>query len=478
MTKLRIRNGPMAGRERTIEDQPLTIGRDAEAGIQILDRSASRFHAEVFPVGGMFFVRDLKSKNGTFVNDERLEDEELLREADVIKIGTTELVFEPGIALTDDDSSDRIAYSEDNDMLSNTLEFRIDDLSDLQDEHDQHPLRSTAESDNLRILYHVGKLIGKSENHEVTAKVLDFLLEAMPAETALIFLRNRQTGRLHPSTVRSTVPHANPVISRTIIRRTVNENRAFFTANALEDTRIDRKDSIVSQGIRSVVCVPLTVAGQTRGVLYVSRGIGDSPFEQTHMEVLSACSVQLGLAFQAADQRRRQQLMMWNSLASMMQAMEYRSGRQGTGERTAQAATALARALRLSPEATWRLQVAGLLHHLVDLCAPADDDAARAMLFELLGDNQTLSAVLPLIRNCHERLDGTGPLGVGEEDLDTEDRILAVAVAFEERTAENSQADIMAIIDRLVSDRGYDDQIAGQLKGCHIDNSLYQDIVI
>ena len=71
MYKLRIRNGPYAGRERTLAADPVTIGRDAEASVQILDRSASRFHAEVFPVGGMYFVRDLESKNGTYVNDER-----------------------------------------------------------------------------------------------------------------------------------------------------------------------------------------------------------------------------------------------------------------------------------------------------------------------------------------------------------------------------------------------------------------------
>ena len=45
MSKIRIANGPYRGREKSLVDKSLTIGRDAEAGIQILDRSASRFHA-------------------------------------------------------------------------------------------------------------------------------------------------------------------------------------------------------------------------------------------------------------------------------------------------------------------------------------------------------------------------------------------------------------------------------------------------
>ena len=88
MSKIRIRNGPYANREVTLGEAAVTIGRDAEAGMPILDRSASRFHAEVLPVGGMFYVRDLDSKNGTYINTDKLEDEELLREGDVIKIDT------------------------------------------------------------------------------------------------------------------------------------------------------------------------------------------------------------------------------------------------------------------------------------------------------------------------------------------------------------------------------------------------------
>ena len=187
MSKIRIANGPYRGREKSLGDKSLTIGRDAEAGIQILDRAASRFHAEIFPVGGMFFVRDLESKNGTHINDDRLGDEELLREGDVIKIGTTELVYESGSALSDD-SSARIAYQEDPDMLSNTLEFRVDELSDIDEIADEQPAHDGARG--LRILYQVGRLLSDSGDLvDKEAKVLDFLVSGMPAECALIFKR-------------------------------------------------------------------------------------------------------------------------------------------------------------------------------------------------------------------------------------------------------------------------------------------------
>ena len=271
------------------------------------------------------------------------------------------------MALTDEDSSERIAYADDADMLSNTIEFRIDDLTDIEDEI---AADNSKESRSLQMLYQVGRILGKGFDQSTGAKVLDYLIKAMPAESALLFLRERSSGKLTPQIVRTLNQSHGPVISRTIIRRTVSENRAFFTADAQDDTRFDRKDSAIQKGIRSVLCVPMSIAGQTRGVVYLSRGIGEEPFEQADMELLSACAVQLGLAYQAADEQRRHQKTLWNALSAMVKALEARSDRIGTGERTARAATAIAKRIKLPPAAAWRLSLAGLLSHLAECAAP------------------------------------------------------------------------------------------------------------
>src|SRR6185503_19795757 len=53
---------------------------------------SSRQHAELFRIGELYFVRDLSSRNGTFVNDRRIT-EVVLREGDQIRIGATVLLF-------------------------------------------------------------------------------------------------------------------------------------------------------------------------------------------------------------------------------------------------------------------------------------------------------------------------------------------------------------------------------------------------
>lgn len=468
MSKIRIVNGPYRGREKSLGEKSLTIGRDAEAGIQILDRSASRFHAEIFPVGGMYFVRDLDSKNGTYVNDDRLGDEELLREGDVIKIGTTELVFESGAALADD-SSARIAYQDDPDMLSNTLEFRVDELSDIDEIADEEPAKDSARG--LRILYQVGRIL--SDTGDITdkeAKVLDLLIAGMPAESALIFKREAATGKLVPTTVRTSAPAVQPVISRSIIKKTFAENKALHSANASEDERFERHASVVQKGIRSVICVPLSIGGHTRGVLYLARGVGANAFDQMDLEFVSACAIQLGLAQHAAEQSRKHRVATRQVMSALVQALEQRSGSIGAGDRCARTCIALAEASHLSTNARERVRKAGLLHHLDKLMAVNRDQALT-----LLESVEDLEQVLPLLRQAKERLDGSGPLGLKDGDLDLESRIVAVAVAFESRTAADPGADATVSIEAVMEEPGLDSTLTHLLQSCHLDGSLYQN---
>src|SRR4051812_29648482 len=94
MPQIRVKNGKQKGKVLSLNGQErLLIGRDNSCGLQILDQGVSREHAEIFRVGEMVFIRDLGSRNGSFVNDERIE-EELLREGDVVRVGNTQLLFE------------------------------------------------------------------------------------------------------------------------------------------------------------------------------------------------------------------------------------------------------------------------------------------------------------------------------------------------------------------------------------------------
>ncbi|MFW6070532.1 MAG: FHA domain-containing protein, partial [bacterium] len=65
----------------------LTVGRDSDNDIVLDNPTVSRFHAQLERVGQRFRVRDLRSSNGTFVNDRRIEGEVWLDADDVVRIG-------------------------------------------------------------------------------------------------------------------------------------------------------------------------------------------------------------------------------------------------------------------------------------------------------------------------------------------------------------------------------------------------------
>src|SRR4051795_7136649 len=72
----------------------LSIGRSSDADVRIEDRFASGVHARVYSRGPSYYVEDMNSTNGTFLNGARLDGEARLGDLDAIRIGDTEFRFE------------------------------------------------------------------------------------------------------------------------------------------------------------------------------------------------------------------------------------------------------------------------------------------------------------------------------------------------------------------------------------------------
>lgn len=71
---------------------PVVLGRSRTCDLRLPSGDASRRHAEIVPVTGGYLVRDLGSTNGTFVNGERVEQQQL-RPGDRIRIGSSTILF-------------------------------------------------------------------------------------------------------------------------------------------------------------------------------------------------------------------------------------------------------------------------------------------------------------------------------------------------------------------------------------------------
>ena len=75
------------------EDSAASVHHDL-ADVRIEDRYASGVHARLYSRGASYYVEDMNSTNGTFLNGGRLEGEAELKDLDQIRIGGTEFRFE------------------------------------------------------------------------------------------------------------------------------------------------------------------------------------------------------------------------------------------------------------------------------------------------------------------------------------------------------------------------------------------------
>lgn len=85
--KLKIMDGAQAGRELKITKNKFMVGRADDCHLKPHSDQISRYHCCILNEDGFITVRDLGSKNGTFVNDERISGEVELNNGDVLVVG-------------------------------------------------------------------------------------------------------------------------------------------------------------------------------------------------------------------------------------------------------------------------------------------------------------------------------------------------------------------------------------------------------
>lgn len=89
-----MQRGPSAGARFLLDADRTSAGRSTSADIFLDDVTVSRKHAEFVRDGGQFWVRDVGSLNGTYVNRERIE-QVALRSGDEVQIGKFRMTFHP-----------------------------------------------------------------------------------------------------------------------------------------------------------------------------------------------------------------------------------------------------------------------------------------------------------------------------------------------------------------------------------------------
>ncbi len=301
-------------------DQELTIGRGYSNLLRLEGDEISRVHAIVFRQGDGYLVRDLDSKNGVFLNGQRVGVSEL-RAGDKLQVGKFTLLFEPA-PVPSHQSSDRfkrkvsaapIEANEDEDPFARSQLFSgsgsgsgaaagngfgglRDEVSFFTREEMSKLVRQAGvslpaevlelEAEALRRVVsgavdQGGDGVGEMSMAEL---ILTGLSEAMGASGGVIVLAGGAEGVFSPVAI---YPRGDDVaVNRVVMREGFSQRRAVLCP-VTGDSGLFRDSSTVQRGrIYTLLSVPLEGPEGEPGLLYLDRkGDSSEPFSMVELVV-------------------------------------------------------------------------------------------------------------------------------------------------------------------------------------------------
>ncbi|MCC6419638.1 MAG: FHA domain-containing protein [Gemmataceae bacterium] len=271
MAHLLLLSGPDAGTRFPLRDRQVTIGRHATAHIHLDLPDVSRRHAQITHEGDTFYLEDLGSSYGTYLNGLPLKGKAELHEHHRILIGSCEFLFEDPDRL----ESGVIIRSELSLHPSNSDLYRLDSATKLQAVLDiAHHLAQTLDLDVL------------------LPRLLDHLLALfLKADRGLVLLREGDRMEVRAVRVRRPDRAPNQVYSRSVVQRVLAEGVGVVAADHCETVPAQ---TLMAAGVRSFVCVPLKSRDdRPLGVLQLDRSGQGADFTHEDLHLLTAISLQV-----------------------------------------------------------------------------------------------------------------------------------------------------------------------------------------
>jgi len=275
--KLVALSGPVAGQTFPLGSEAFPIGRHTANALRLSDLAASRHHCRIEPAGGGFVVRDLGSRQGTFVNG-RPVHEHRLQEGDLVAVGETLLLFQAREGET---------VREDPTVLSDEGSFTA--RTTIQ-HYVGRPREEGLESRDLQALLRIAAVLQSPRSTaELARSLLERVLSAVPGERAALLLADRGTAEIAGAFTLDRRGSAAPFpVSRTLAQRTLEEGVSLLADDVLLEERLAGVESLRAERIRSLIAAPLTQQGRTLGLLYVDTREPGPSFEERHLQMLSA----------------------------------------------------------------------------------------------------------------------------------------------------------------------------------------------
>ncbi|MGI9458103.1 MAG: FHA domain-containing protein, partial [Aeoliella sp.] len=305
MAYLQIVEGAEQGRRIDLPSDRSVIGRSSDCDVPLDVAAVSRQHAALVHDGGQYFVEDLGSRNGTFVNDHRVTKRTQLRHGDRILICDQVLA----VSLPDGDLSLAGLMPKEESSLASLVDGAGDSASvvktiDVSGGSASISLSAKPEV-KLSAMVEISQSLSKTLSLEdILPKILDSLFKVfVQADRGFVIMRPSDDAPLVPVADKNRKPGQDQRmrISRTIVEEAMGGRMAILSADAATDERFEMAESISDFQIRSMMCAPMIDAdGKALGVIQIDTLNQLSRFSDEDLEVLAAVASQAAVAIDNA----------------------------------------------------------------------------------------------------------------------------------------------------------------------------------
>jgi serine phosphatase RsbU (regulator of sigma subunit) len=282
-----------------LADDVTVLGRAPECQIQLDSNMVSRRHAQVTRDKDSYFVEDLGSGNGTFLNGKRIDERTPLKANDRIKLGPILLRFE-----TEAGGSAPTVEKD----LSSSVEISGDVTATIMESADNSTgfgvLQVRPEAKLRAVIEIARSLAGTVDLQAIVPLILDTLFTIFPqADRGCVLLKDPETEGMVPVAQKHRKPDVDETVklSRTILNKVLSEKTGILSADATSDARFEAAASISSLTIRSMMCVPLLgLDGSPMGVINLDTQNVLSRFTKDDLDLLLAVAGQAALSYESA----------------------------------------------------------------------------------------------------------------------------------------------------------------------------------
>jgi adenylate cyclase len=286
-------------------DAVVLLGRSEECDVVFpIEKGVSGLHAQLEFENDSWAITDLKSRYGTFVNEQRVT-KQWLRPGDRLKLGIFDVQVElsevqvlsaGGVSIVNSINIHDFAQS------IESSDRRSEDFSPANDSFD-------AASIQFRSLIRAFGLAGETllamqTQDEMLDSILSLLFTTFSCERGAVGLSTGDALEIEVQRKRSLNPNDDFQLSQTVVNETV-ENRNCVLIQDTSTAHYSKAASLQQQDVRSAMCAPLYHDGKVSGLLYLDSRDEDFQFDDSDLKILAAIAMFTAVGLEKIEMRNR-----------------------------------------------------------------------------------------------------------------------------------------------------------------------------